>query len=67
MQMDSKATIQNKSWQELFSSTSKSLSAPSSIYIGIQLDLQHPAKIGTMPASLEADLMGSSPDSICFG
>ena len=65
--MDSKATIHNKSWQELFSSTSKSLSAPFSTDTGLQLDWKHPAEIGTMPASLEADLMGSSPNSICFG
>lgn len=67
LQMASKATIQTKSWQELFSSTSNSLSAPSSSDTGIQLDWQHPAETGTVPASLEADPMGSSPNSICFG
>lgn len=67
LQMATKATNQTKSWQELFSSTSDSSSALSSADTGIQLDWQHAAATGTVLASLEADPMGSSPNSICFG
>lgn len=67
LQTASKATNQTKSWQQLFSSTSDSSSAPSSADTGIQLDWQHPAETGTRPISSEVHLMGSSPNSICFG
>lgn len=66
-QIASKATNQTKSWQQLFSSTSGSSSAPSSPDTGIQLGCQHPAETGTRPAASEAHLLGSSPNSICFG
>lgn len=67
LQTASKATNQTKSWQQLFTSTSGSSSAPSSPDTGIQLGCQRPAETGTKPATSEAHLLGSSPNSICFG